>query len=121
MTVTRLVCVAPTENLIQTVNGLLVGYALTANGKALQQERGLHRASMSLGNGFALMFGARLVLASFRIGVQQRSSLRSFSHQEILDHPACPESMPEPFSILVPFSVHNLFTKRIESLAEAAE
>jgi hypothetical protein len=61
------------------------------------------------------MFGACLVLASFRIGVQQRSSLRSISHQEILDHPACPECMLEPFS------VHNLFTKSIESLAEATK
>jgi hypothetical protein len=79
-------------------------YALTAKGKALLRERGLHCASMSPGNDFAHMFGACLVLASFRIGVVQRPSLRYISHEEILDHPACPESTrsaAEPFSIPV--------------------
>jgi hypothetical protein len=42
-------------------------YGLTAKGKALLRERGLHRASMRLGNDFAHDFGTCLVLASFRI------------------------------------------------------
>jgi hypothetical protein len=76
---------------------------------------------MSLGNDFALMFGARLVLCVIQNWGPAAKLPPLFSHQEILDHSACLESMPEPISILVPFSVPNLFTKRIESLAEAAE
>lgn len=82
-------------------------YTLTANGKGLLRQRGMQDAPPSLGNDFAHAFGACLVMASVRIGVRRRSSLRFITHQEILSHPACPESTraaPDPFSIPVRFA-----------------
>lgn len=81
-------------------------YALAQSGKGLLRLHGLHDAPPRLGNDFTHAFGACLVVASVRIGIRQRASLRFITHREILDHPACPEttrSAPDPFSIPVRF------------------